>query len=121
MRPRPRREVGMGSASGRVIAVILARAGSRGVPGKNVASVGGRPCIEWTIDHALSASSPEAVVVSLAPRNDAGKMVLKETGVTVIRMNRALVAATGSDSSSGVCVMGEASSPLSPWPGMVAK
>jgi N-acylneuraminate cytidylyltransferase len=46
------------------IAVILARAGSRGVPGKNAAIVGGRPCIAWTIDAALAATSLRRVVVS---------------------------------------------------------
>lgn len=32
-------------------AVILARAGSKGLPGKNRASVAGRPCVEWTFEH----------------------------------------------------------------------
>jgi GxxExxY protein len=48
---------------GVVIAVVLARAGSKGVPGKNVAEVGGRPCVAWTIGHALTARV-DAVVVS---------------------------------------------------------
>lgn len=46
------------------IAVVLARAGSKGVPGKNVAVVGGRPCIAWTIEAAQRASSVGSVVVS---------------------------------------------------------
>lgn len=45
-------------------AIILARAGSKGVPGKNTAPVGGRPCIAWTIDAARSAKRLGAVVVS---------------------------------------------------------
>jgi CMP-N,N'-diacetyllegionaminic acid synthase len=48
----------------RVFAVILARAGSKGVPGKNVATVGGRPCIAWTIDAARQARTVNAVAVS---------------------------------------------------------
>lgn len=47
-----------------VIAVILARAGSKGVPGKNTAMVGGRPCIAWTIEAAKSARTVGKVVVS---------------------------------------------------------
>jgi len=47
-----------------VIAVVVARAGSKGVPGKNVAPVGGRPCVGWSIEHALSAQLVDAVVVS---------------------------------------------------------
>jgi len=46
------------------IAVILARAGSKGVPGKNTAIVAGRPCIEWTILDALRSVMVSDVVVS---------------------------------------------------------
>jgi CMP-N-acetylneuraminic acid synthetase len=45
-------------------AIILARAGSKGVPGKNVAGVAGRPCIAWTIDAALASAGVSRVVVS---------------------------------------------------------
>lgn len=50
--------------TGRATAIILARAGSKGVPGKNAALVGGRPCIAWTIDAARAAVSVGKVVVS---------------------------------------------------------
>ncbi len=46
------------------IAIILARAGSKGVPGKNRATVGGRPCAQWTIDHARAATRVGRVVLS---------------------------------------------------------
>lgn len=46
------------------IAVILARAGSKGVAGKNAAMIAGRPCIAWTIDAAREAHRVEHVVVS---------------------------------------------------------
>lgn len=46
------------------IAIILARGGSKGVPGKNVAPVGGRPCIAWTIEAAREAHAVERVIVS---------------------------------------------------------
>jgi CMP-N,N'-diacetyllegionaminic acid synthase len=45
-------------------AVILARRGSKGVPGKNMAPIAGRPCLAWTIDAALAASSVSNVIVS---------------------------------------------------------
>lgn len=48
----------------RTIAVILARRGSKGLPGKNTATVAGRPCIAWTIDDALAAGSVDSVLVS---------------------------------------------------------
>jgi len=47
-----------------VIALIPARAGSVGLPRKNVQHVAGRPLIEWTIEAALRASSVTRVVVS---------------------------------------------------------
>lgn len=48
----------------RVLGLIPARGGSKGVPGKNVRKLGGRPLIEWTIDSALEARALSAVVVS---------------------------------------------------------
>jgi CMP-N,N'-diacetyllegionaminic acid synthase len=47
-----------------VLAVITARAGSRGVPRKNIYLVGGRPLIEWSIVAAQHAESVQRVVVS---------------------------------------------------------
>jgi CMP-N-acetylneuraminic acid synthetase len=47
-----------------VMAIILARRGSKGLPGKNTAPVAGRPCIAWTIDDALCAETVESVLVS---------------------------------------------------------
>ena len=40
-----------------VVAIILARAGSKGVPGKNSAPVADRPCAGWTIEHARIAQT----------------------------------------------------------------
>lgn len=40
----------------RVLGVIPARGGSRGVPRKNVREVGGRPLIAWSVDTARAAS-----------------------------------------------------------------
>lgn len=46
------------------LAVVLARAGSKGVPGKNSALVAGRPCVEWTLEHARRSASIGRVVLS---------------------------------------------------------
>ena len=51
----------------RVIAVVVARAGSKGVPGKNTASIAGRPCVAWTIEHAMDAGLLGVVVSSDSP------------------------------------------------------
>ncbi|MCB2226142.1 MAG: acylneuraminate cytidylyltransferase family protein [Desulfarculaceae bacterium] len=43
------------SDSPKVLAVIPARGGSKGVPRKNIREVGGKPLIAWTIECALAA------------------------------------------------------------------
>lgn len=45
----------------RTLAIILGRAGSKGVPGKNARLVGGRACIAWSIDATRSAAQGGAV------------------------------------------------------------
>lgn len=62
------------------VAVILARGGSRGVPGKNIAPVAGRPCIAWTIEAARRSrciagvwvSTDSAAIADVARRAEAG-------------------------------------------------
>lgn len=46
------------------LAIVLARGGSKGVPGKNLAAVGGRPCVAWTIEAAKDAHGVAAVILS---------------------------------------------------------
>lgn len=56
-----------GTASGdrpRVLGLIPARGGSKGVPRKNIKPLGGRPLVCWTIHPALAARTLSAIVVS---------------------------------------------------------
>ena len=46
------------------LAVVLARAGRKGLPGKNPRRTAGRPCIAWTIEDAACARTVARVVVS---------------------------------------------------------
>lgn len=48
----------------RVVAVIPARAGSKGIPGKNHRPMAGQPLVAWAIDAALATPSVDLVVVS---------------------------------------------------------
>lgn len=48
----------------RILGVIPARGGSRGLPGKNIASLGGRPLISWTIAAAGGADLIDRCIVS---------------------------------------------------------
>lgn len=73
-------------------AIILARAGSRAVPGKNRAPVGGRPCALWTIDAALHSRSVSTTALST---DDAElKSLAAPLGVTVIDRPAALAGDT---------------------------
>lgn len=46
------------------LAVIPARGGSKGVPGKNLKEIAGKPLIAWTIEQALAADAIDTVLVS---------------------------------------------------------
>jgi CMP-N-acetylneuraminic acid synthetase len=47
-----------------VTAFIFARGGSKGVPGKNIRRLGGKPLIAWSIEQALAVRRIERVLVS---------------------------------------------------------
>lgn len=47
-----------------VIALITARGGSKGLPGKNIRDFHGHPLIAWSVAHALNTKSISRVVVS---------------------------------------------------------
>jgi CMP-N,N'-diacetyllegionaminic acid synthase len=48
----------------KVLAIIPARSGSKGLPGKNIKSLCGKPLIGWTIEAALRSKYINKVVVS---------------------------------------------------------
>lgn len=48
----------------RYVAIIPARGGSKGIPGKNLQPILGRPLILWTIEQALKCPRIDRVVVS---------------------------------------------------------
>ncbi len=60
--------------AGKVLGVIPARGGSKGVPGKNLVEIGGKPLIAWTIETAqesiiidrliLSSDAPDIIAVA---------------------------------------------------------
>ncbi len=64
------------------MAVIIGRAGSRGLPGKNARIVAGRPMVAWSVAHALDTPEIPWVVVSTdgpeiaAAAREAGAAVL---------------------------------------------
>jgi CMP-N,N'-diacetyllegionaminic acid synthase len=48
----------------RILGLVTARGGSKGIPGKNIAGLGGKPLIAWTIEAALNAQLIDRVIVS---------------------------------------------------------
>jgi CMP-N,N'-diacetyllegionaminic acid synthase len=48
----------------RILALIPARGGSKGLPGKNVLPLAGKPLIAWTVEQALASTFVDRVVVS---------------------------------------------------------
>lgn len=48
----------------KVLAVIPARGGSKGIPGKNLQLLGGKPLVAWSIEAAVGSHMVDEVVVS---------------------------------------------------------
>jgi N-acylneuraminate cytidylyltransferase len=65
-----------------ILAVILARKGSKGLPGKCMRTLLGRPLIDYTFDHALASLRAAAVVLT----TDCGeaKTLARRRGIEVI-------------------------------------
>lgn len=66
----------------RVIALIPARGGSKGLPRKNICALYGKPLIAWTIEAALKSKHIDKVVVSSEDLEIQG--VSKEYGAEII-------------------------------------
>ena len=48
----------------KVIAFIFARGGSKGLPGKNVRPLAGKPLVAWSIEHARAVERIDRIIVS---------------------------------------------------------
>lgn len=85
---------------GSVVAVIPARAGSKGIPGKNLRSVAGRSLVRRAVEAARRATSIDAVVVSTD--GDAIAAEALDAGARVVRRPADLA---GDDASSESAVL----------------
>ncbi|MCI4662933.1 MAG: acylneuraminate cytidylyltransferase family protein [Neomegalonema sp.] len=65
-----------------VVALIPARGGSKGIPGKNIADLGGKPLIAWSIEAARATPEIEGVYVSTDDPQIA--LVAERYGATVL-------------------------------------
>ena len=66
-----------------ILAVIPARGGSKGIPGKNLVHVCGKPLIAWTIDQAITSMLIDNVIVA-TDSNDIAD-VAEDCGAKVFR------------------------------------
>ena len=48
----------------KVIAIIMARGGSKGLPGKNIKKIDGKPLLAHTIEHAIQSEACDEVLVT---------------------------------------------------------
>ncbi len=64
-----------------ILTVITARGGSKGVPRKNIRTIGGKPLIAWTIETALHSTEGMRIIVSTDDENIA--QVSRECGAEV--------------------------------------
>ena len=83
-----------------VLAIIPARGGSKGLPGKNIKELCGKPLIAWSIEAAKACSNIDRVVVSTDDEGIA--KVAKKYGAEVPFMRPAELA---SDSASTIDVI----------------
>lgn len=80
----------------KTLTIIPARGGSKGIPGKNIRPLGGRPLICYAIDNALAFSDPADICVSTD--SEAIASVAAEAGVPVPFMRPAELATDTSSS-----------------------
>jgi len=83
-----------------VLALILARGGSKGLPGKNLRALRGKPLIACTVEAAKNARTPDAVVLSTDSNEIA--TVARDWGVEVPFMRPAELA---SDTATSIDAM----------------
>lgn len=86
------------ATTGRTVAIIPARGGSKGVPRKNVQRVGGVPLIERAVRSALAAEGIDLVVVSTDDAEIAA--VASAAGAVVVRRPDELSGDTASSESA---------------------
>lgn len=52
------------SSHGITLGLVLGRAGSKGLPGKNMLIIAGKPCAQWSIEHLRASKRIEHIAVS---------------------------------------------------------
>ena len=84
----------------KVLALIPARGGSKGVPRKNIREVGGKPLIAWTIEAARASRYVDRVILS--SDDEAIAAAARQAGCEVPFMRPAELATDEADSMAVV-------------------
>jgi len=92
-------------STGSVVAVVPARAGSKGIPGKNLRAVAGRSLVRRAVEAALDTTSIDAVVVSTDGDAIAAEAAL--AGARVVRRPSELAGDEASSESALLHVLDE--------------
>lgn len=82
----------------RILAIIPARGGSKGLPGKNIKELCGKPLIAWSIEHAQKSKYVDDIFVSTDSREIAD--VAEKFGVKVPELRPAELAVDTAPSSA---------------------
>jgi CMP-N,N'-diacetyllegionaminic acid synthase len=84
----------------RVLALIPARGGSKGLPGKNLRPLAGKPLLEWSIEQGLAAPEITHLIVSTDDPNIAN--VARSCGADVPFLRPAEISTDNSPTSTAV-------------------
>lgn len=104
--------------SGPVLAIVPARAGSKGIPGKNLRAVAGRSLVRRAVESALAATTIDTVVVSTD--GDAIAAEADAAGALVVRRPAGLSGDEASSESALLHVLDSlAADPAPPDPDVV--
>ncbi|MBF4614732.1 cytidylyltransferase domain-containing protein [Curtobacterium sp. VKM Ac-1376] len=101
-------------STGTVLAVVPARAGSKGIPGKNLRTVAGRSLVRRAVESALGASRIDDVVVSTD--GDAIAAEARAAGARVVRRPGDLAGDEASSESALLHVLDELDASVAPLP-----
>ncbi len=88
------------TTSPRILAIIPARGGSKGLPGKNIRPLCGKPLIGWTIEQAKSSRHISEIFISTDSREIAD--VAESFGISVPELRPAELASDTAPSSAFV-------------------
>lgn len=83
-----------------ILAIIPARSGSKGIPGKNLMRVAGRSILEWTVNAAIEAVGEESVVVS-----SDGDAILAHARELGVRTHKRSDTASSDTASSEIAIL----------------